>query len=89
MAYPISDPSPLLYPWVFHRHLGIDGKATAIPTPKSCSPVLNQFIINIKAIAGGTKEGTDTTTYALGGYFLPEALVLKGRQQFLINIFGI
>jgi hypothetical protein len=77
MAYLVPNPAPLLYPWVFHRHLGIDGKATAIPAPKSCSFVLNHFIVNIKAIASGAKEGTDTTTYALGGYFLPEVLVFK------------
>ena len=77
MTHLVPNSAPLLFPWVFHRHLGIDAKATTIPALKSCSSALNQFIVNIKAIAGGAKEGTDTTTYALGGYFLPEALIFK------------
>ncbi len=77
MAYLVPDPAPLIFPRVFHRHLGIDGKAAAIPVPTPGALVLNQLIINIKAIASGAKEGADTTTYALGGYFLPEVLVFK------------
>jgi hypothetical protein len=78
MVYLLSHSPPLILPRIFHRHLGIDRKGTAIPAPKPFSLILNQFITNIKAKTGGTKEGANTTTYALSGYSLPVVLIVKG-----------
>jgi len=80
MAYLLPHPPPFLLPRVFHRHLGIDRKGTAIPAPESGSLLLNQFIINVKTITGGTHKSTHTTTYALGSYLLPMAFILKASQ---------
>ena len=86
MAYLLPQPPPLLHPRVFHWHLGIDGESTAIPAPKSFPLIFNQLIINVKAIAGRAEEGTDTTTYTLGGYFLPVVLIVKASQQLLPKV---
>ena len=77
MAYLLSYPPPLLPPRVLHWHLGVDGEAAAIPVPQSCPLLLNQLIINIKTIAGGTEEGADATAYAFSGYLLPVAFIIK------------
>ncbi len=77
MAYFLSHPLPLFLSRVFHRHLGVHGESTAIPAPEPCALLFNKLIINVEAIAGRAKEGTNATTYALSRYFLPVILIIK------------
>jgi hypothetical protein len=80
MTYLLPYPSPFFFTRVFHWHLGIDGKGTAIPTPESRALLLNQFIINVKTVTGGTHKSTYTTTYTLISYLLPVFFFLKASQ---------
>ena len=77
MAHLLPHSLPLLLSGVFHRHLGINTESTAVPASKSGSLLVNPLIVNVKAITGGAKEGTDTTAYTLGGYLLPVVLIVK------------
>jgi hypothetical protein len=64
VTYLLPQPLPFLWSRILHRHFGIKRKGTAIPVPESLPVIFNKFVVNVKAIAGGTKEGTDTAAYA-------------------------
>ena len=80
MAHLLPHPTPLLLPRVFHKHLGVDRKTTAIPASKSGTLLFDQLIIYVKAITGRTEQCADTATYTLSRYLLPVVLILKTGQ---------
>ena len=77
MANPVPYSPPFLASGIFRGHFRILGEGATIQTPETATLPFQHLITDIKTVTGGTEQGADTTTNALGRYSLPVILVLK------------